>query len=110
MTRLAKGDVIWVAFPFVEQGQLKSRPALVLNFADIGDGLCWAAMITGAGKAAWPGDVPIADHHACGLPIASIIRTAKLATLNAAAAQRIGAVPPATLIAVDAWLRTKLGL
>jgi len=86
------GDVVWVAFPFVETANRKSRPAVVISSAAVGlnGALFWAAMITGAGKAAWPGDVAIDDLEAANLPIASIVRSAKIATLATSDAQLIG--------------------
>lgn len=111
MTVLAAGSVVWIAFPFVESGTRKSRPALVVSHTGLGVGadLFWAAMITGAGKMRWPGDVEIADLAKAGLPIPSIVRPAKLATLTVAEASPIGRIDDSTLAEVLCFIRARLG-
>lgn len=96
MTRFEAGDVVRVLFPHVERNVRRFRPALVITREPIGpDGLLiWVAMITSAERKPWPGDVLIEDHEAVGLPIPSMVRTAKLATLEAASADRIGRLDP----------------
>ena len=68
-------------------------------------------MITSADNRPWPGDVDFAkDLAAAGLPAPSIIRAAKIATIEAAVAEPIGRVSPATLRKVIAELREHIGL
>ena len=67
--------------------------------------LLWLAMITSAANRGWSGDVTISDLQAAGLPIPSIVRTAKLATIEARDAQRLGTLPPADRVAVSRSLR-----
>ncbi len=95
MTRFEAGDVVRVLFPHVERNVRRSRPALVLTKAPVGldDLLIWVAMITNARRKRWPGDILIEDHEAAGLPVPSVVRTAKIATLEATAASRIGRLP-----------------
>ena len=95
MTRFEAGDVARVLFPHVERNIRRYRPALVITREPVGpDGLLiWAAMITSAERKHWPGDILIDDHAAAGLPIASMVRTAKLATLESATAEKIGKLP-----------------
>ena len=102
MTRFEAGDVVRVLFPHVERNFRRSRPALVLTREPLGpDGLLiWVGMITNARRKAWPGDVLIEDHDAAGLPVPSVIRTAKIATLEAGSATRIGRLPDAQIEAV----------
>lgn len=50
-------------------------------------------MITAAANAPWPGDVLIAGEGGTGLPIASRVRTGKIATITAASATPIGRLP-----------------
>lgn len=92
MTHFERGDVVRVMFPHVERNVRRARPALVLTREPIGPGglLIWAAMITNAARDRWPGDVLIADREAAGLPVESIVRTAKIATLEAGSATKIG--------------------
>jgi mRNA interferase MazF len=73
-------------------------------------GLLWLAMITSAANRGWTGDVMISDLPAAGLPIPSIVRTAKLATIEARDAQRLGTLPPADRAAVSRSLRDWLAV
>lgn len=93
---LAPGDLVWVPFPHVEDNRLRSRPAVIVATGLAGShDLCWALMVTAAANEPSPEDVPIADHRAMGLAIPSSVRVAKVATLPAAAATRIGRLPKA---------------
>ncbi len=49
-------------------------------------------MITAAANPRWPEDVEIDDHARAGLPIASVVRTAKIATIEARAASKLGRI------------------
>jgi mRNA-degrading endonuclease toxin of MazEF toxin-antitoxin module len=102
MTRFEAGDVVRVLFPHVESNVRRSRPALVLTREPVGpDGsLIWVAMITNARRKPWLGDVLIDDHKAVGLPVPSVVRTAKVATLEAASANRIGRLEDAQIEAI----------
>ena len=88
------GDIVWVPFPHVEDNRLRSRPAVIVATGIGGRmGLCWALMITSAANDPWPGDIAIADYQSAGLPIASVVRTGKIATLAAATATHVGRLP-----------------
>lgn len=102
MTRFEAGDVVRVLFPHVESNIRRSRPALVLTREPVGPdrSLIWVGMITNAKRKSWPGDVLIEDHEAVGLPVSSVVRTAKVATLEAASASRIGRLADAQIEAV----------
>lgn len=95
---LAVGDVVWVAYPYVETNRMRSRPAVIVA-ANLGvdSALCWALMITNAARPDWPGDVAIFDHNAAGLPIPSKVRTEKIATLASASATLIGRLPASAI-------------
>lgn len=71
--------------------------------------LIWVVMITAAENGGWPGDIAVADHLAAGLPIPSIVRTSKIATIDMRRAERRGRLGAAEMAAVDtelaAWLR-----
>jgi mRNA interferase MazF len=60
-------------------------------------GLLWVAMITSARNRVWPEDVPVANLELAGLPFPSVIRSAKIATIEASDAAKIGSVSPAQL-------------
>ena len=84
MASFERFDVVRVPFPFTDRHAEKNRPALVIS-----DGAAFnrpaghsvMAMITSAGHAPWPLDVPIADLKAAGLPAPSLLRF-KLFTLD----------------------------
>jgi mRNA interferase MazF len=80
----ARWEVVKVPFPFTEGAGDKRRPALIVNGKELARAhqLYWLVMITSVVKPTWAGDVIITDLGAAGLPIASIIRTAKIATLQ----------------------------
>ncbi len=78
----------------------------------IGSGMfLWVLMITSDSNRQRPGDVPLgAGYAVAGLPAPSKVRTLKVATIEAAMAQPIGAVSPDILAAVRAELGSILGL
>ncbi len=97
MASFRQGDVIKVPFPYTDRSTRQSRPALVVSAGGIEDahGLLWVVMITSAENRGWPGDVPVTNLAVAGLPVPSVIRTAKIATIEAADATKLGRVPPA---------------
>jgi len=97
MPSFNQGDVIKVPFPYTDRSTRQSRPALVVSAGGIEDahGLLWVMMITSAENRGWPGDVPVSNLALAGLPVPSVIRTAKIATIEAADATKLGRVSPA---------------
>ncbi len=112
MTRFKSGDVVRVLFPHVETDARRYRPALVVTHEPIGPNglLIWVAMITNAQRKRWPGDIVIEDHQGAGLPIPSMVRTAKLATLEAASAERLGKLLAIDIVTVRQQISAHLGL
>ena len=94
MPHFERWTIVAVPFPYVERPIRQRRPALVVT-AGLGatQDLLWVLMITAAANRGWPDDVPIDDHVAAGLPIRSIVRTAKIATIAAADAEPLGRLP-----------------
>jgi len=90
-------DVIKVPFPYTDRPVRQRRPALVIAAGDMQsvNGLVWVLMITSAENRGWPDDVPVSDPSAAGLSAASVVRCAKLATIEAGGAERIGLLPRA---------------
>jgi mRNA interferase MazF len=88
------GDVVAVPFPYTDRGTRQRRPALVVAAGSLQEthGLLWVLMITSAENRSWPGDVPISDLAKAGLPAASVIRTAKIATIETKEAERLGEI------------------
>lgn len=103
---LVPGDVVRVPFPYVDRNRRQHRPALVVSRGGIGPGggLLWVVMITSAANQGWADDVLIEDHEAAGLPVASVIRPVKIATIETARAERVGRLPPASFARVRAIL------
>lgn len=91
-------DVVSVPFPYTDRAALERRPALVVSQPTLEHhfGLLWVLMITAAENRSCQNDVPIPDHHAAGLPISSIIRPIKIATVGASRARRRGRISPST--------------
>jgi len=99
MPSFRRGDVVKVPFPYTDRATRQWRPALVVAAGVLEDahGLLWVLMITSAANRRWPGDVTIRDLPAAGLPAPSVVRTAKIATIDAADAEKLGRVPTAIL-------------
>src|SRR5262245_2497918 len=102
-------DIVGVPFPYTDRPVRQRRPALVLAAGDLqtAHGLLWLAMITSAEHHGWPGDVVISDLGGAGLPASSIVRPAKIATIDARDVGRLGTLPPTDRTAVRNYLRRR---
>jgi len=102
MAGFEPGDVIKVPFPYTDRPTRQSRPALVVSAPTLEDrhGLLWVVMITSAENRGWPGDVAVSNLDMAGLPVDSVVRTAKIATIEARDAQRLGRVTATQLAEV----------
>lgn len=111
MAAFSQGDVVKVPFPYTDRSTRQSRPALVVSTRGLEDdhGLLWVLMITSAENRGWSGDVQIANPGAAGLPAPSVIRTAKIATIEAAHASRLGRIPAALRAKVLRQVAASLG-
>jgi mRNA interferase MazF len=109
MPRFELWDVVAVPFPYVERPIQQRRRALVVA-AGLGapHDLLWVLMITAAANPSWPDDVEIADHEDAGLPIPSVVRTAKIATIEARAASKLGSIHRQASAQVAAVLKRRL--
>jgi mRNA interferase MazF len=105
-------DVVRVAFPYANRPVRQYRPALVVarHVTAGAPALLWVLMITSAGHRRWAGDCEIADLPASGLPAPSMVRTARIATIEAAAAGRIGRLDEAGRRDVRRRLVAAMGL
>lgn len=112
MPTFSRGDVVKVPFPCTDRATRQSRPALVVSTAGLEDNhsLLWVLMITSAENRGWPGDVDISNLVAAGLPVASVIRTAKIATIESVDAARLGRVSAAVLKKVGQQIGKLTGL
>jgi mRNA interferase MazF len=94
MPTFRRGDVVKVPFPFTDRATRQRRPAVVVSGRELEakHGLLWVVMITSAENRRWSDDLPIEDIGAAGLSVPSVIRTAKIATLDERDAERIGRI------------------
>lgn len=105
-------DVVVVPFPYADRLAEKRRPAIVISSPALTrqHGLVWLAMVTSAENRGWDGDVPVSDLTATGLPAASLVRPAKIATVDQdRILRRIGKLPSKDVRAVIAQLKKFLG-
>jgi mRNA interferase MazF len=110
--RLEPGTAVRVPFPHTDAETRQRRPALIVAATGSKDEpfLLWVLMITSAAHRRWTGDVDVTDPASIGLLIPSVIRTAKIATVETARADPLGTVPAETFAAVRAELARCLGL
>jgi len=105
-------DIVKLPWPYAGQPAKERRPALVIAAGELQalNGLLWVAMITSAENRGWPDDVGISDLDGAGLPAPSIVRPAKIATVDARDAQRLGTSSIVDREAVAAGLRRIIGV
>src|SRR5437773_9500265 len=103
-------DIVKVPFPYTDRPVRQRRPALVVAAGELetAHGLLWLVMVISAANRGWPGDVVVSDLAVAGLPIPSIIRPAKIATIEARDAEPLGKLPPSDRRAVRRYLRERL--
>ena len=103
-------DVVRIPFPYTDRPVRQRRPALVLAAGALQKthGLLWLAMITSAAHSGWPGDVTITDLDGAGLPAPSIVRPAKIATIDAEDASRLGTLPVGDRAPLRLYFRERL--
>jgi mRNA interferase MazF len=112
MPTFEPGDIVRVPFPYTNRDSSQHRPALVISNGAIASGmLLWVLMITSSENRSWPGDVSIlSSADLTGLPATSKVRTLKVATVETASAQRIGAIAANELAAVRREMANILSL
>jgi mRNA interferase MazF len=103
-------DVVRVDFPYADEPTARPRPALVIATpaATPAFGMVWVLMITSARHAPWPEDVPITNLTATGLPHPSLVRTAKIATIDSRLITPIGQLTDPDQHTVAACLKRQL--
>jgi mRNA-degrading endonuclease toxin of MazEF toxin-antitoxin module len=111
MPTFSSFDVVSVPFPYTDRPVRQRRPAMVVSQPEHerATGLLWVVMITSAENRPWPGDVRLSNPRRAGLSIPSVVRPAKIATIEAAQASRVGSVGPAERRAVQTAIRAILG-
>jgi len=111
MASFKQGDVVKVPFPYTDRATRQSRPALVVSNGGLEEAhnLLWVVMITSAENRGWPSDVAVTNLAAAGLPVASVIRGAKIATIDASDATKLGKISTALLKQVLRGIGRELG-
>lgn len=101
-------SVIAAPFPYVERPVTKRRPCLVIGQPEDA-GLVWVLMITSAKNRPWAGDIEISDLDAAGLKSPSVVRTAKISTVEADVIKMIGRLDAESIKAVGKMLKRHQG-
>lgn len=111
MPSFERGTVVRVPFPYTDRPVRQHRPALVVGLPGAADApsLVWVLMITSAENRRWTDDVD-ADpgDPMTGLPVPSVIRVRKIATVETGRAEAIGKISAATLARVMTEVRRAL--
>jgi mRNA interferase MazF len=81
---LSQWDIVVLPFPYTDRLAEKRRPALIISkpWVEKDYGLLWVAMITSAENEAWASDIEITSMIKSGLSAPSVIRPAKIATIE----------------------------
>lgn len=90
------GDVVRAPFPYTDRSTRQRHPALIVSHRALPreHGLSRVVMIASAANRGWEADAEILDLAAAGLPAPSVIRTAKIATIDSRDAERLGRIAP----------------
>jgi mRNA interferase MazF len=85
-----QGDIVVVPFPYTDRQTEKRRPALVISNNRLTEqyNLVWLAMITSAENKRWINDIELGLGDS-GLSALSLIRIAKLATVDSSRIIRV---------------------
>lgn len=89
-------DVVVVPFPYSDQTQATVRPGVIVSAPRLHQKTrqYYVAMITNARHTAWDGDAEVSNLKGAGLPVPSVVRTAKLATFDESTIVRaVGSLP-----------------
>jgi mRNA interferase MazF len=108
MPGLEPGQIVRMPFPNSDGQTEQHRPALVV--ATPAPHVLWVLMVTSAANRPWPGDVAIPEGPGTGLPAASVVPVAKIATMDAARAGARGRLAVETLAVVRSGLAERLGI
>lgn len=111
----ARGDVVLTHFPFTDLSGSAVRPALVVSHGLIGQDLVLAGISSVVRGVHSPTDCPLDSSHPefaqTGLRVTSVFRMHKLAAVEQSViVRRLGHVSPQMQAALDALLRSVLGL
>ncbi len=84
ISEIHQWDVVVLPFPCADRLTEKRRPAVVISKPEMAGnyGIVWVSMITSAANAGWDCDIEITDLDQAGLSAKSVIRPAKIATVD----------------------------
>lgn len=87
-------DIVKIPFPYTDRPVRQRRPALIVAAGGMqaNHNLIWVMMITSAENRGWPSDVPVSDLAGAGLPSPSVVRTAKIVTIDCRDAELLGSL------------------
>lgn len=90
MTSCKRWDVVVTRFPFVDKAAVRRRPAVCIASMRPKNSvqLYWVLMVTSTELKGWRGDCEVHDLKKAGLPIPSIVRTAKIACVDESVIER----------------------
>jgi mRNA interferase MazF len=102
-----QGEIVKVPFRYTDRATRQRRPAVIISSGDLQDrhGLVWVAMITSAENRPWAGDVTVRKDAGTGLMAPSVVRPAKIATIDARDAEPVGSVEAKALAKIVAQIR-----
>jgi mRNA interferase MazF len=108
---LTPGTVVKVPFPYTDRSPRQRRLALVVSTPSFHQRsqLCWVLMITSAANRGWVGDVEILHLGPAGFPAPSVVRSAKIATVETRNVAPLGRVEPDILTQIGRYLGAVLG-
>lgn len=104
------GDIVIVPFPFVDNANVKTRPALVASSKEFNEvhNHTIMTMITTGVATKWASDIEIEDLKLAGLPVQSFIRFKFFTLDNRLIKKVIGKVDDKTLENIRATLTSHL--
>ncbi|WP_448508182.1 type II toxin-antitoxin system PemK/MazF family toxin [Immundisolibacter sp.] len=97
-------------FSPTDRSTRQSKPALVVSAGRLEDdhGRLWLVMITSTRNRGGAGDVAVGNPGAAGFPVPSVIRTAKITSIESVDAAKLGTVPAALFVRVAQCLTREL--
>ncbi len=111
MMTYKKWDIVVTDFPFADNGIIKRRPALICAgpFGVKGLEVYWVLMITSSKLKGWAGDIEIKNFKKVGLPIASVIRSTKIACIDVSVIRKkLGTIDKETQILIQEQLHKNI--
>ena len=106
-----RGDVVVVPFPYSDKLAEKRRPALVVSSDKFNrkGGFLWVVMITSKLQKSQADDIAL-DHTKAGLSKPSVVRVAKIATIEAARVIRVaGRIEKSVSVSVQNQIKVIAG-